>query len=91
MVFVAMPSPRKEYWLNHHGRRLGAAFVMGVGGSLDVIAGDVRRAPMILQRFGLEWLFRLVQEPRRLLRRYLITNTRFVVYLARDLLARAGR
>ena len=82
MVFLAMPSPRKEYWLSRYGRRLGAAFVMGVGGSLDVIAGDVRRAPVVLQRVGLEWCFRLAQEPRRLLRRYLVTNTRFVVYVA---------
>jgi N-acetylglucosaminyldiphosphoundecaprenol N-acetyl-beta-D-mannosaminyltransferase len=91
MVFLALPSPRKEYWLNHHGPHLGAAFVMGVGGSLDVIAGDVRRAPVVLQRLGLEWMFRLAQEPRRLLRRYLVTNTRFVVYLGRELVARGRR
>jgi N-acetylglucosaminyldiphosphoundecaprenol N-acetyl-beta-D-mannosaminyltransferase len=91
MVFVAMPSPRKEYWLGRHGRRLGAPFVMGVGGSVDVLAGHVRRAPVAIQRLGLEWLFRLGQEPRRLFRRYLMTNTRFLMYVAGELVRRRSR
>jgi N-acetylglucosaminyldiphosphoundecaprenol N-acetyl-beta-D-mannosaminyltransferase len=88
IVFVAMPSPRKEYWLGHHGRRLGAPFVMGVGGSVDVLAGHVRRAPVVLQRLGLEWSYRLAQEPRRLFGRYLSTNTRFIAYVAREAVRR---
>ena len=84
IVFVAMPSPRKEYWLGTYGRRLGAPFIMGVGGSIDVLAGHVRRAPVLLQRLGLEWLFRLAQEPRRMFRRYLWGNTRFIAYVAGD-------
>jgi N-acetylglucosaminyldiphosphoundecaprenol N-acetyl-beta-D-mannosaminyltransferase len=91
IVFVAMPSPRKEYWLGHHGRRLGAPFVMGVGGSVDVLAGYVRRAPVLMQRLGLEWLFRLAQEPRRLFRRYLITNTRFLMCVAGEFARRRVR
>jgi N-acetylglucosaminyldiphosphoundecaprenol N-acetyl-beta-D-mannosaminyltransferase len=91
IVFVAMPSPRKEYWLAQHGRRLGAPFIMGVGGSVDVLAGKVRRAPVLMQRLGLEWLFRLAQEPRRLLGRYLTTNTRFVAYVVRELARRPLR
>ena len=79
-----MPSPRKEYWLGTYGRRLGAPFIMGVGGSIDVLAGHVRRAPVLLQRLGLEWLFRLAQEPRRMFRRYLWGNTRFIAYVAGD-------
>jgi N-acetylglucosaminyldiphosphoundecaprenol N-acetyl-beta-D-mannosaminyltransferase len=86
IVFVAMPSPRKEYWLGNYGRRLGAPFVMGVGGSVDVLAGRVRRAPWIVQRAGFEWLFRLAQEPRRLCGRYLKTNTRFVLLVLRELI-----
>jgi N-acetylglucosaminyldiphosphoundecaprenol N-acetyl-beta-D-mannosaminyltransferase len=89
ILFVAMPSPRKEYWLARHGRRLGAPFVMGVGGSVDVLAGEVRRAPVAMQRLGLEWLFRLAQEPRRLFRRYVSTNTRFVLYVLYELARRA--
>jgi N-acetylglucosaminyldiphosphoundecaprenol N-acetyl-beta-D-mannosaminyltransferase len=90
IVFVAMPSPRKEYWLGQYGRNLGAPFVMGVGGSVDVLAGEVRRAPALLQRLGLEWLFRLVQEPRRLFGRYLSTNTRFIAYVVQARLTRRG-
>jgi N-acetylglucosaminyldiphosphoundecaprenol N-acetyl-beta-D-mannosaminyltransferase len=88
IVFVAMPSPRKEYWLAEHGRRLGAPFVMGVGGSVDVLAGQVRRAPVFMQQLGLEWLVRLIQEPRRLLGRYASTNARFIAYLIRELVRR---
>jgi N-acetylglucosaminyldiphosphoundecaprenol N-acetyl-beta-D-mannosaminyltransferase len=78
VLFVAMSSPRKEYFLGEHGPNLGVPFVMGVGGSIDVIAGLTRRAPALWQRLGLEWLFRLLQEPRRMFRRYAVTNTRFI-------------
>jgi N-acetylglucosaminyldiphosphoundecaprenol N-acetyl-beta-D-mannosaminyltransferase len=78
VLFVAMSSPRKEYFLGEHGRGVGASFVMGVGGAIDVMAGVTRRAPRVLQRTGLEWLFRLAQEPRRLFRRYAVTNARFL-------------
>jgi len=77
ILFVAMPSPKKEYWLARYGRRINVPFVMGVGGSIDVLAGQTRRAPVILQRTGLEWAYRLAQEPRRLLRRYFVGNLRF--------------
>jgi N-acetylglucosaminyldiphosphoundecaprenol N-acetyl-beta-D-mannosaminyltransferase len=62
---------------------------MGVGGSIDVLAGAIPRAPVWMQRTGLEWLFRVVQEPRRMWRRYLRTNTRFVVLLAKALVMRS--
>ena len=81
ILFVAMSSPKKEYWLGDHGRRLGVPFVMGVGGSVDVMAGITPRAPSAMQRLGLEWLFRVMQEPRRLWRRYAVTNWRFVAML----------
>jgi N-acetylglucosaminyldiphosphoundecaprenol N-acetyl-beta-D-mannosaminyltransferase len=84
VLFVAMSSPRKEHWVAA-AARLDVGFAMGVGGSLDVVAGDVRRAPPAVQRLGLEWLFRLVQEPRRLLRRYVTTNTRFLLLLTKEL------
>jgi len=83
MLFVALSSPRKEQFLADHEGQLAIPFCMGVGGSLDVIAGRVRRAPRPLQRLGLEWFFRLIQEPRRLWRRYLRTNTKFVGLVAR--------
>jgi N-acetylglucosaminyldiphosphoundecaprenol N-acetyl-beta-D-mannosaminyltransferase len=88
VVFLAMSSPRKEYFLGERGRELGAAFVMGVGGAVDVMAGVTRRAPLTLQRLGLEWLFRLLQEPRRMFRRYAVTNTQFALMLASALATR---
>ena len=86
ILFVAMSSPRKEYFLARHGRSLGVPFVMGVGGAIDVLAGVTRRAPVVMQRGGLEWLFRFAQEPRRLGPRYISTNTRFVALLSRQLM-----
>jgi N-acetylglucosaminyldiphosphoundecaprenol N-acetyl-beta-D-mannosaminyltransferase len=84
ILFVAMSSPRKEYFLIRHGRTVGVPFVMGVGGAIDVIAGVTRRAPEAMQQLGLEWLFRLAQEPRRLARRYALTNSQFLLALARE-------
>jgi N-acetylglucosaminyldiphosphoundecaprenol N-acetyl-beta-D-mannosaminyltransferase len=77
ILFVAMPSPKKEQFLARWGSQLGVPVCHGVGGALDVLAGKVRRAPESWQRVGLEWLYRLLQEPRRLWRRYLVTNTIF--------------
>ncbi len=67
---------------------LGVPFIMGIGGTLDVVAGHVRRAPILLQRAGLEWAYRMLQEPRRLGGRYLRTNGLFACLLTRHLLAR---
>lgn len=86
ILFVAMSSPRKEYFLARYGRSIDAPFVMGVGGSIDVYAGLVQRAPMSWQKAGMEWLYRLIQEPRRLLKRYATTNTAFVLLLLREVL-----
>jgi N-acetylglucosaminyldiphosphoundecaprenol N-acetyl-beta-D-mannosaminyltransferase len=88
ILFVAMSSPRKEYWAAEHAADLGVPLVMGVGGSIDVVAGVTRRAPRWMQRSSLEWFYRLIQEPRRLWRRYFFTNTRFLNLLARELVAR---
>jgi N-acetylglucosaminyldiphosphoundecaprenol N-acetyl-beta-D-mannosaminyltransferase len=78
LLFVALPSPRKEYFLAKWATGLDVPFSMGVGGAFDVLAGRTRRAPRPLQRLGLEWAFRLAQEPGRLWRRYLVTNSAFV-------------
>jgi N-acetylglucosaminyldiphosphoundecaprenol N-acetyl-beta-D-mannosaminyltransferase len=84
ILFVAMSSPRKEHFLGRLGPSLGAPFAMGVGGSVDVIAGLTRRAPVLLQRLGLEWAYRMAQEPRRLAKRYLLKNASFVWMVARE-------
>ena len=88
MLFVGISSPKKEIFLARHGNQLGVALCHGVGGSFDVVAGRTPRAPEFWQRVGLEWLFRLVQEPRRMWRRYLVTNTVFIVLVARACVAR---
>lgn len=90
ILFIAMSSPRKEHFLAEHGEGLGVPFVMGVGGSIDVIAGLTRRAPQAMQRAGLEWLYRLLQEPRRLASRYLRTNSRFAWMVVRAIFTRRG-
>jgi N-acetylglucosaminyldiphosphoundecaprenol N-acetyl-beta-D-mannosaminyltransferase len=85
VLFVGMPSPAKERFVIEHARPAGVPVTIGVGGAFDVLAGDLRRAPRAWQRLGLEWLYRLLQEPRRLFMRYAVTNTRFVVVVGRDL------
>lgn len=85
ILFVAISSPRKEYWLGRYGRIIDVPFVMGVGGAIDVVAGITQRAPGALQRLGLEWAYRLAQEPRRLWRRYAVTNFHFLLLLVREL------
>lgn len=77
ILFVAMSSPKKELFIRKWKQQLGVPFVMGVGGSFDVLAGVVKRAPEWMQRSGLEWLYRLIQEPRRLWRRYLVEDLAF--------------
>lgn len=83
ILFVGMPSPRKERFAIQVARPAAIPFTVGVGGSFDVLAGEFRRAPGVLQKAGLEWIFRMLQEPRRLLRRYLVTNTRFLLLMLR--------
>ena len=88
-LFVAMSSPKKEKFMNLWRDVMDVPFVMGVGGSLDVAAGLVRRAPLWVQSCGLEWLFRLLQEPRRMWKRYLLTNIAYALLLAGELVRRS--
>jgi N-acetylglucosaminyldiphosphoundecaprenol N-acetyl-beta-D-mannosaminyltransferase len=81
LLFVAITSPKKENFINRWRTQLGVDFVMGVGGTFDVVAGKVRRAPVWMQRAGLEWLYRVIQEPGRMWRRYLTTNAKFAALL----------
>ena len=86
IVFIAMTSPRKEQFLARWSRALDVPVWHGVGGSFDVASGRVQRAPIVWQRLGLEWLYRVKQEPRRLWRRYLVTNLLFVRITVQELL-----
>ena len=84
MLFLGMVSPKKEIFTGTYGPTLGVPVVHGVGGSFDVLAGVTDRAPVAWQRAGMEWAYRLKQEPRRLARRYLTTNTAFLALTARE-------
>jgi N-acetylglucosaminyldiphosphoundecaprenol N-acetyl-beta-D-mannosaminyltransferase len=86
MLFVAITSPKKENFISRWRSELRVDFVMGVGGTFDVVAGKVARAPRWMQRTGLEWFFRILQEPRRMWRRYLTTNTAFAKMLIAEAL-----
>jgi N-acetylglucosaminyldiphosphoundecaprenol N-acetyl-beta-D-mannosaminyltransferase len=91
LLFVAMGSPVQELWIASNLGRTGVRFAMGVGGSFDHVSGFARRAPGWMQRSGLEWLYRLVREPRRLWRRYLVGNSAFIWLILRQRLWRRGR
>lgn len=81
LLFVAITSPKKEIFINRWKSELGVDFVMGVGGTFDVVAAKVRRAPAWMQRYGMEWLFRVLQEPGRMWKRYLVSNLKFALML----------
>jgi N-acetylglucosaminyldiphosphoundecaprenol N-acetyl-beta-D-mannosaminyltransferase len=82
VIWVGMSSPKQDRWMAMHRQRLEAPVLIGVGAAFDFHSGRVKQAPRWMQRSGLEWLFRLVQEPQRLWKRYLVYNTRFVLEIA---------
>jgi len=85
ILFVGIGCPKQEYWMAEHKGRLSCV-MLGVGAAFDFIAGQKRHAPRWMQFVGLEWLFRLLSEPRRLWKRYLKHNPRFVWYFSRQLI-----
>ncbi len=79
LLFVAISSPTKENFLYKYKNELSSVnFIMGVGGSFDVVAGLTKRAPIWMQKSGLEWFYRFIQEPRRMWKRYLVGNSKFI-------------
>lgn len=87
IVFVGLGCPKQERWMAEHRGRVNAVMI-GVGAAFDFHAGTVRRAPAWMREHGLEWLHRLLSEPRRLWKRYLVTNTLFIIGAARQLLGK---
>jgi N-acetylglucosaminyldiphosphoundecaprenol N-acetyl-beta-D-mannosaminyltransferase len=83
LVWVGLGTPKQELWMAAHAHRIDAGVLIGVGAAFDIHAGLTRQAPHWMQRSGLEWAFRLAQEPRRLSRRYLYNNPRFLAGVAR--------
>jgi len=85
ILFVAISSPTKENFLFENKQLLQRVnFIMGVGGSFDVISGKAKRAPLWIQKYGLEWFYRLLQEPKRMWKRYLIGNTIFIILVVKE-------
>jgi N-acetylglucosaminyldiphosphoundecaprenol N-acetyl-beta-D-mannosaminyltransferase len=91
VVWVGIGVPKQEKWMARMREKLSAPVLIGVGAAFDFHAGLVPQAPAVLQRYGMEWAFRLMQEPRRLWRRYLRYNPRFVAGFARQFLRRSRR
>jgi N-acetylglucosaminyldiphosphoundecaprenol N-acetyl-beta-D-mannosaminyltransferase len=84
ILFVAMSSPKKEIFLNTYKNIIQTPFIMGVGGSFDVVAGVVKRAPKWMQEYALEWFYRTLQEPRRMWKRYLVGNSSFIFLVIKE-------
>ncbi|WP_299363784.1 WecB/TagA/CpsF family glycosyltransferase [Winogradskyella sp.] len=85
ILFVAISSPKKELFLYNNKALLERLnFIMGVGGSFDVVSGKVKRAPIWMQKAGLEWFYRFIQEPKRMWKRYLIGNTKFIYLVLKE-------
>jgi N-acetylglucosaminyldiphosphoundecaprenol N-acetyl-beta-D-mannosaminyltransferase len=84
IVFVGLGTPKQDVWMAEHKNRIGAV-MLGVGAAFNFIAGEKKQSPRWLQALGLEWLFRLACEPRRLWKRYLLRNPRFLALFARQL------
>lgn len=84
ILFVAMSSPKKEIFLNTYKSLIQTPFIMGVGGSFDVVSGLVKRAPVWMQKWGLEWFYRVIQEPRRMWKRYLFGNSEFIYLVLKE-------
>jgi N-acetylglucosaminyldiphosphoundecaprenol N-acetyl-beta-D-mannosaminyltransferase len=85
VVWVGLSTPKQERWMHQHRERLHAAVILGVGAAFDIHSGTKKQAPGWMRESGLEWLFRLLQEPRRLWRRYLVYGPRFVFLAALEL------
>ena len=90
LVLVGLGAPKQELWIHEAATELSPAVLLGIGASIDFLAGTARRAPPWVSRAGLEWAFRLAQEPRRMWRRYLLRDPRFVSIIVDDWLSRGA-
>jgi N-acetylglucosaminyldiphosphoundecaprenol N-acetyl-beta-D-mannosaminyltransferase len=85
IVWVGLGSPKQDLWMHEHRERLNAPVMIGVGAAFDFLAGTKPQAPAWMRKSGLEWLFRLIHEPKRLWRRYLVDNLLFIYYIGLQL------
>jgi len=84
VLFIGMTAPKQEKWAYAHFEQLQAQHVCSIGAVFDFYAGTVKRAPKVFIKLGLEWFYRLIMEPRRMWRRYLIGNTKFIGYIIKE-------
>jgi len=84
IVWVGLGAPKQEYWMNEHKEKLNVSLMIGVGAAFDFLTGNAKEAPRWMQSNGLEWVFRLLTEPRRLWRRYLIGNSLLIYWLIKE-------
>jgi len=91
LLFVAISSPQKEQFLGRYQAEMKVPFAMGVGGSFDIAVGKIKRAPLWMQQYSLEWFFRFLQEPRRMFKRYFIEDTYVVCLLLKEWVGRLTR
>ncbi|EPY2289500.1 WecB/TagA/CpsF family glycosyltransferase [Clostridium sporogenes] len=91
ILFVAFSSPKKEFWLYNNMDKIDIPFCMGVGGSFDVVAGKTKRSPKWMQKIGLEWFYRFMQEPRRMWKRYLVGNFKFIKIVIEEKMKRKNK
>src|SRR5262249_39682405 len=82
IIWIGLSTPKQEIWLLDHMQKIGTGVGIGVGAAFDLLSGTTQQAPRWIQRSGLEWLFRLAVEPRRLFRRYLFIVPHFLYYMA---------
>jgi N-acetylglucosaminyldiphosphoundecaprenol N-acetyl-beta-D-mannosaminyltransferase len=87
IVWIGLGNPKQEWWVANHRALLEAPVLIAVGAAFDFHAGRVRQAPSWMQRTGLEWLFRLSQDPTRLWRRYVLDNGRFIIHLTGNVIS----
>ena len=88
ILLVGLGAPKQEFWMDEHQAVLPVKVMVGVGGSFELLSGIKTRAPLWMQRAGLEWLFRLAQEPARLWKRYLLGNAEFIQVVMQQLILR---
>ncbi len=78
VLWVSLTAPKQDYWIYEHFDKLDVNIAIGVGAAFDVVVGDIQRSPEWMQKYGLEWFYRLIKEPRRLFKRYLIEAPKFI-------------
>lgn len=79
-LWVGLGAPKQELWMYEHKNKVNSLMI-GVGAGFDYLAGNIKRAPKWMQIVGFEWLYRLIQDPKRLFKRYLVTNLKFLIFL----------